>query len=282
MQNPQAGAAFSALGDKADFPALGFRGDEDVFHKSPSSHQEAEDVFAASNFSLIEAYAEGRANVVVELVSADRAAEYYLVFGAIVGGIDRNDVAGGVPVINTDYRPADPNGNQLFVPVITELVHCPERIIRSFVWVERAEKGDNRFRDIIANLSAVDEVVEFNGTIGDGELRPLGIGLAGENGGSVPGLIKSESDGLQSLSREKSAAVGELLTELEFQALVSGICRIDIAHQVVGLVCEKCPDLPFQLRNVFVGSRESAARAIKGAVFIPDDGHGKARSDERP
>src|ERR1700733_10640073 len=185
------------------------------------------------DFSLVKAYAEGRANIVFGMRVDPEPAEYYLVFGAIVDRVDRRDVMLAESIVHGNYYSSDSYGDKLFMPAVAELVHGPKGIIRSLVWLERAEDGDNGFRDINANFAAHDEVVEFVGAIRDGELRPLRVCLSRDEGGSgVSTLVERKADGFKGLGSEKRAMVRQSLTELEFKKAVAAIIRIELTDQI--------------------------------------------------
>jgi hypothetical protein len=284
LENRQASAAVAASSfDVAESAALRFGKHQDALDFARRTHEESVNILAATRLDFVERYRKGRANIVVQVLSDQGAAEYDLIFGAFVTRIDGSDIASAAVVVKGNGASTDVDGDQLFMPVVTELVYGPEGVATSLVWLERTKERHDIIRDIAANPAACDEVIEFIDAVGDRELRPLRVGfLAPGNGGSVAGLVKCETEGLQGFRRQHGAPFRQPLTECEFQKLVASIIRINLSDQFVWLTRKECPNLPFHVGNVFVASREAAACAIKRAVSIRDDEHEQARSNERP
>ena len=100
---------------------------------------------------------------------------------------------------------------------VTELVEGPKGVIPSFVRLERAKKRYDVRRQIFASTPNV--VLHVSGSVPKRKLSTLRLGDACESRSGVPGLIKSGSESVKSLSGVVCANVRDRLVHSEFMKL---------------------------------------------------------------
>ena len=144
-------------------------------------------------------------------------------------------------------------------------VEGPNRVIPSFVRLERAKKRDDIRRQIFA--SAFNNHFKTSIRFGDGKVSRLGLDCTGKDGYRVPGLIQRGSKSLDRLSSAVGKLGGNWLCELDLVKLRQSI-RIKIDSAFVGLLLEEFLDPRIKIANVLLRPKKSTLGALKW-VTVP-------------
>jgi hypothetical protein len=243
--------------NEAEFAALKFGCEKNVFDYAARTVEKYQRMFAAADPSIIKAYVEGRVDAVIPVFTNDSAPEYDLVFFAIVDRVDGVDPRRPGAVSDFDLCIADHDGDKSRVGGVTQLVQGPNGVIPSFVRLERSKERHDFIRNVFAYLPADDEIFEFCGAFANRELGFPRRDLPRGDGGSVAGLIQDGPKGFQGFLSDVGASVGQPSVENELEKFLRAIVRIVISDQVMWLTSHECPNLRFKFGNVFAATRES-------------------------
>jgi hypothetical protein len=226
IANRPADAAVPALSDKSQLDAGDFDLLHDIFDRIDRRLEERERMAVIFRNGLVKAYAEGRVSAECVVIVDGRTRKWKLVFLAIKNGIECTQLAArDVAMSDADTCTLDRNGNKLSVCRIAKLVQGPEGAIPSLVWLEPFEDGYDCGRNIIADFSPGNKILEFVGTIGDRELRLLEPRVPRELGSGVGALVESRSCRLKNLHRQMRPAIRERSEKLEFVGLGASAAR---------------------------------------------------------
>lgn len=252
MRNRQANAA--KLLDEPDLAALCFRTEQDASDFARRSVEESNRRYAAADPSILKAYVEGRADIVVPWFPNFTSSKYDLIFSAVVDGVDSINFSQSGPVTDFNVGAPDRHRDQGHMVRITKLVQGPEGVISSLVRLETSKERHDFVREVFG--SPFDTRFQSTEIVGDGEVCEFGVDLPSRDCTSVGRLIEDRSKSLKRLDSQMSPGFGEPLGKFEFENLVGLIVRIDLRDQFVWLFLEKDHNLPIKFGNVFVASRE--------------------------
>ena len=157
-------------GNQPQSPALGFGGGHNSSDLCRDFAEDYECGFSLQSIDFAERYIKAELDVVIELLSATQSSKYHLVFSAIpicAVEVNRTSIDIGAPFHFSDR--SSNRADQAVFAGITCLVQSPNKVIASFVRLERAKERQDIRRQILASAAADDIVFEACGIVGDRE-----------------------------------------------------------------------------------------------------------------
>jgi hypothetical protein len=138
------------------------------------------------------------------------------------------------------------------------LIECPDKVIASFVRIERAKERHDVRRDILA--SSFDASFKSDQIISNGEVGGFGIDLSVRDSRCESGLSEPRSEPFDNFVGEIGQTVRQGLCELDLVKLIDSI-RVGLDDPCVWLVFEKPLDPGIEVTNVALCASDTPLRA---------------------
>jgi len=217
-------------GNDAQQSGLRFRSQQDALNFAEHSAEEGNRWFSAHSVNFAKRYEKGELDIVLNFSARPYTGKYHLIFFAIPMGREHGQSAGSLHVAYSNPLDGHTDGDdQPMFAAVANPVECPDKVVPSFVWLERAKKRHNLRRQIFASATLDNVRLKLHRRIGDGKVSSLGVGLPRRNRSRVASLIK---DGTQTLGRLKSKIsepLGNGLGEFEFVKLRDSV-RVGLSN----------------------------------------------------
>jgi hypothetical protein len=239
--------------DKADAPRLRFNSQNDALDFASHCVENGNRWLATHDIHFSKRYEEGEIDLVLELTIGADATKYHLVLFAIPPW-DRQSA--GRQEATTKIHPSDSHfcGQKTVLASVTKLIECPDKVIASFVRIERAKERYDVRRDILA--SSFDASFKSDYIVCDREVGGFGVNLPVCDGCYESGLIEPRSEPFDNFIGEIRQTVWQGLCELNLVKLVDSI-RIGLDDPCVWLVIEKPLDPGIEITNVALCARDA-------------------------
>jgi hypothetical protein len=226
-------------------------------------------------FDFAKAYSEGNIEVALELSAGVGKANYHLLLHSVPFGNHQGSSLARLAstrqlcIIHNNTVDCGSDLDKRFVFAgVTQLVETPEKIIPSFVRIERAKERRDFTRDVLA--STFDCVIDVGRGVAEGESRELRVDLPADDCSGVSSLIERSAQVLNCLDDEVVALVRKLFDEFN---LVDGPASLRVGFDNWGrvwFVRKVDLELPLKILRVFLCPCESALGRTEGI------GHGQA------
>lgn len=210
---------------------------------------------AANDVMFPERYIKGEIDIVFKFCIGGCASKYDLVFFSVPGRLHDGTVAANDHLfkMRSINSYSDGNNNAMFVD-IAKPIQGENEIISSFVRIERAtERYDIRW-DIFA--SSFDNIVEFSGGIGDGEVGLPRVRLPRRDASCKGGLVKCGPETFDSFDSEVGKTNGKLFGEYDFVQFINSV-NIVFNNSGIWLFFEELVDPSIECIDVFLCARKS-------------------------
>jgi hypothetical protein len=248
--------------DKADAPRLRFNSQNDALDFAGHCVENGNRWLVAHDIHFSKRYEEGEIDIVLELTIWADATKYHLVLFAIP---PRYRQSAGGQKATTEIHSSDSHlcGQETVLASVTKLVECPDKVIPSFVRIERAKERYDIRRDILA--SSFNASFKSDHIVCDGEVGGLGVNLPIRDGCYESGLIEARSEPFDNFIGEIRQTVWQGLCELNLVKLVDSI-RVGLDDPCVWLVFEKPLDPGIEITNVALCARDASLGASEPIV----------------
>lgn len=232
---------------ESDSLGLRFDSHDDALDYARAVVENANRLLAVKELNVANRYIEGELEI--HLVSYWDRTEYHLVFRSIP---NRPIKAKGWPATNLGnadgYISRDcPDGSDDVVFICaTELVECPEKVIPSFVWLERPHKVADFIRQVLT--PPLECTLELGGVGSEREVRWLN-GSKTRDG--VQGLVERGAEVGGSVRSNTRQIDGQLLEKFQRVQLARAIV-ITLNDNAVGVRIEENITLPLKVTDVIL------------------------------
>jgi hypothetical protein len=252
--------------DKANATRLRFDSQDDAHNFARHCVENGNRWLAAHDIHFSKRYEEGEIDLVLELTIGTDATKYHLVFCAVPSWY-RHAADKAAAQIN----PSDSHfcGQETMLASITKLVECPDKVIPSFVRIERAKERHDVRRDILA--SSFNASFESGNIVGDREVGGFGGDLSVHDCRRESGLIEPRTQSFNNFIGEVGQTSRQGSCKFDLVKLVDSI-RVGFDDPSVWLLFEKLLDPGIEIANVALCARDAPLGA-KEEVF----GHGGVR-----
>ncbi|MGO9175885.1 MAG: hypothetical protein ACLQED_07055 [Desulfobaccales bacterium] len=211
--------------DKADSPRLSFSSQKDALDYARHVVEDSKRRLAAYNF--IERYLCGDYYICVGLGFRHgnrNLQKYDFIFSPIPFKQGNRYPNGAINVIRPDFVDLDIRDNIHLgeFPVLvcdTHAVKREEKVISSFVWLERAKKRYDVCRNIFA--AAFDNFLQFRSILGKRKVGTFGGGNSRSNSNSISRMVKGSPEMLNSFSSMETEYIGKGLKKSDFVQIIN-------------------------------------------------------------
>ena len=220
--------------------------------------KESADWFAANDLDFIKRYERGDLEIVVKLRLGLGAKEYDLIFAAMPCSV------GGEPQIGriADHLPFVDNrsvtcGRQEDVLVSqTYFVECPQKVIPSFVRLERSKDREDLLRDILA--PALHVAFEGGSTTTDREVRLTGLSTPASDSKGVNGVIESSAQIVGGITNDLRQLFRDRLGDFDLPIDVARQFRIRLDSTLAWIFLKEGVDIALEDFDVVLTPRQLA------------------------
>lgn len=198
-------------------------------------------------------------------VRTDNTEHHLIIFGVPGRWEAHFDGQPGVPECAHKRIPncnADGDKDAVLGP-ISELVHCPNKWVPSFVRAERPKQRENIIRQVLAPTTPDDVGVDLGVSIRNREVSPFEASVSSCHCRGESGLVEDGSQALGDLDSLIEEPVWKALSQNDLMGLISGL-RVYIDHGAVWLATEERLDSRFQIIDVFPSPSEPALGVTEG------------------
>jgi hypothetical protein len=234
--------------DKPNSQRLSFSSQEDALNYARHVVEDSKRRFAAYN--LIERYVQGDYYICVcECFRlGDRNNKIYdLIFSSIPDKLGNGCVDGTIDIIRPHFFDGDIGDNVHLgeFPVLVCNAHAvkrEEKIVPSFVWLERTKKRYDVRRDILA--TPLDNSLQSGSILGKGEIGAFGVGDSRSESYSIGCVVKCGPEMFNGFGGDDGEIIaGERLSKSDFVQIII-TTRVTL-YDVGPLFCLEKSSLPF-------------------------------------
>jgi hypothetical protein len=233
--------------DQSQPTALRFRTHQDALDFARHGTDDSNRIFRALEFDIAKRYQKSEVYIDLRVTAGADAHEYDLIFRAVpLKGFGNSDRSGDWSVesgteCNTIEPRNDPAGGKGCVNRITHLVHGPEGVIPSLVWLEPAKERHNVLGDVFADAT-LEKIFQVVGASCDWKSSFSRLSFSGSDSGCVSGLIETGAEGQERFGGDILADGGKTVCKLNAEYFCNAV-RIQVfAFGVWVLFDERCYD----------------------------------------
>jgi hypothetical protein len=235
-------------------PRLSFSSQEDALNYARHVVEDSKRRLAAYN--LIERYIEGDYYIVISewyrVGGNDKV--YDLIFSSVPPKLGYCCWIGGKDAFDFNIGNKDNLGISAMLISDTYIVECPEKIVPSFVWLERAKK---RY-DVRMNIPApsLNHGLQSDPILAEGEISPLRVGDSRGDSNGISHVVKGIPKIKDSLFSNESEIIREGFSKPNFVQIINSLTVKLYNIGPVFCIAEKYLSL-FKGKNVFLCARET-------------------------
>lgn len=197
-----------------------------------------------NKLNVADRYMRGEAEIRVNFTAGPDANEFCLVFLRIPERVHEHGAVLGLhpDVVDAAAKGCDGANGRMFVGV-TEFVECPQQIVPTFVWLERANEINDLFRQVFN--TSLHSVLKMRFVGRDGEKSVL------DGGDSVNSLVERGAEAVDNIKDNALQSGWHGLNELDFHNLVAGL-RVMLNDTSVWLTVDERISLPSKVKDVIL------------------------------
>jgi hypothetical protein len=251
---PTGGGLGAGAPERTETKTLRFNSGQDAFDFAYHVVENSNRWLVSNSLNWPERYEKGNLHIVFNVRLGADDGQYDLVFVHVPSGWESEAAVGTRhgEILDVNVSDIRPDGDeQPMLGPIRHFIECPDKIVPSFVWLERAKQREDIRQQIFASTPVNYVSFQFGGAVGNGKVGVLGVGLARKNCGGKPSLVQDSS---QLLSRSDSfinEVVGKRLGEFDFVSLVHAI-HVWLNDTGVWFTIEKSRDPGIEVIDVFL------------------------------
>jgi hypothetical protein len=257
--HPGAGAPVKSKQIKAT--ALRFRSHQDAVDFARNGIEDANRRATFHPINFVENYVNGRAHIVLKFATRTDAGKFELVFFSVPPHEKFGGSLHEARLIEAHIGSAHGNWNKqpMFVGV-TKLIQSPKGIISSLVWIKGSKQVCNFLGQVFA--SAIDDIRELGGSVGEGEIGIFRFFDSSENGCGIRTLVKGRSEMFDSITASVSPTWWDWSRELK--AMNRPPFRIYFLSTGVWCFVHESMNSLFQPIDILLCTGKPAFRTFKG------------------
>lgn len=261
---PENSGKFGSLSDDPDSLTLSFSSQDDALNFAKQAVQDSKDFLTANNLNIAERYVKGELALVAKFRTRLGDGVYQLLFCAIPSWCA--DESSGPHRHRVDehmHASAGETDARNYSVLISGSypVKCPEKIVPSFVWLERSKERHNILGDILT--SSLDYIFEVGSTAGEGEVSTFRVRASTGDGCHISGLVEGGSHIAERIDSNVGETFWEGFDELKLvHALESVVVELNDVGAWIGFT--ECIDFYRQVTEVFLCATDASLGAIKG------------------
>lgn len=242
--------------NKSDESRLGFEADKYLLNDFHKVTEDFKNRLSAYHCDFVKGYEEGKFHVVLNCVISSTGEQFDFLFSAIPNGIDLHTDQRSSSIYIAEFG-SDRDVEEFVFVRDRHFVECPENVISSFVRLVRAKNRTNFFRNVLG--PTLDCVIEFDSTASERKGGMFGADLSRSDGQCVTDIVKRRPEVLNGLLGEVGEGIRHGPSKSELMELMLRFVRIRLYKRAAWAVCEEVIPLPFEIRNVFLCSRDLPA-----------------------
>lgn len=241
---------------------LSFGSQDDALDFARHSAERGRGWLAAHSLDIPERYCNGNLSIVLRIAPYGERCECDLVIFSVPPG---KEFCSSGETSCSEMDLAEHHGDWLKqhdMSAVADLVECPNGIVPSLIRIESPKQRQDLREEIVASTAAYHVGFKLGFRVGDREISSPGPYFPGADSGSVPGLIKSRSQGDASLESQFSGPIRESFGKSDLVDFVRSI-RIKLANVAAWLVFKEPLDPRFQVTNMFVCTPDEALGTVE-------------------
>jgi hypothetical protein len=196
------------------------------------------------------------------------AGEYQLVFFAVPDPRARKQISARVHAVGVECDVFDISAKADKLPMfvrVAEFVKSPEKVISSFVWLERGHRSRDLRADLLAESPHI--LIKIRERRAEGEAHSLKIdrGVLSPRAGA-DGLVESVPQIVEGVGGDGEEVSGDGLPHLRLSDIVAGI-RVELYNCGMGVVVEEGLTSQAKFVAMFASPIEQELGALKRGPF---------------
>ena len=242
--------SFSESRKDAESAALSFDSHDSALDFAEHCVERARRWLVANTINVADHYLRSELEVVAQARSLRHPGDYHLVFRV---------VPRGRPIANADFwapgeihspsRHEDSGGQENFVFVgITKLVHGPEQVIPSLVWLERRHEVKHGLGNVPGSPFAYVPRRDLCVGIPEGKMSAVAPFVVGSGGDGESGLVKRGAHTTNRVERRAAEGGWNGFSELDLMKLLSGV-GVWLKDQCVWVAADETKDFPLEFAH---------------------------------
>jgi hypothetical protein len=232
-------------GLQAEPDRLSFKSHDDALNYARKLVEDSNRWLVVHEFNAANRYMLGDVEIRINFTAGLNAENFHFVFRAIpdrvhnVSAVPRKVIHHKATAVNSD------GADELMFIGVTELVQCPQEVVPSFVWLERAHEVNDFFRQVFAPASYA--VLKFSFVVGEGEVGESSA-LPKCDGDGIQGMIEGGAQVVNGVNSDMSQSGGHGLGELDLMHILRCI-RIELNDVTVWVAIEELGNLPIKFTD---------------------------------
>ena len=238
--------------DEAESARLRFNSHDDALNHANKLVEDWNRRCAVYALDIAECYKSGHADICINFATRHDAKKFHFVFRPIPDGRWDAKSARDNNLLEVDAtRSSGYRANDAVFVGASEFIECPQRVIPSFVWLERGEEVNDFLRHVFAD--SVYGVLKFRLGVTDREIgvHPLLAGLE-----SVNSLVECGAEVVNGVNGDAIQSDWQGLSELDLIDFLRRV-RINLNDSAVWVSFDELGDLPFKISDVMLCPREA-------------------------
>jgi hypothetical protein len=233
-----------ALSEQADAGCLKLNGVKDAYDLVRKVVDDSQNFLARKNGDIAENYLGNRLEIKVIVRIPRDNSEYHFIFRAIPGGREWASTNHHFfDFDDTKMRCKGLRGNDLVLMGITDIIHGPNGVIASTVWLASDHYIKYGFRDLFAG--AVIPTFGVFKVIPEGEFCLIPCFSSSDSAG-VTGLVQGSPQVVDDIKSNKVEEPREFSNKLDFYDLINSVIIV-LNNNGVGIALDKSADKRFKL-----------------------------------